>query len=70
MWVLLVTWFVFNQPPATSQSTFNSKQACLIARDAIQAEQKRLKAEQEEFDARRGTTPSVPPRVSAVCAPK
>jgi hypothetical protein len=58
--VLLVTWFVLEQPPQSSQTTFNSAEACETARNAVLADAKRL---QEEFY--RGG--HVLPTVSAVC---
>ena len=33
--ILMVTWFYYGQPPATSQTVFTSMEACTAARDAV-----------------------------------
>jgi hypothetical protein len=46
--VLLVTWLVYNRPPSSYQTTFNSVEACEAARDAVLTDGRRLKAEFEQ----------------------
>jgi hypothetical protein len=75
MYVLLVTWFAFNQPPVNSQMVFASAQACEVARKQVIGEGVRLKREQEQEVERLRTqgiisNPGPPPRVSAVCIAK
>jgi hypothetical protein len=41
--VLLVTWFYYGQPPATSQTVFSSMDACLHARTLLLLDAERLK---------------------------
>jgi len=43
--VLLVTWIVSGQPPSSYQTTFNSAEACELARNAVLADGQRLRAE-------------------------
>jgi len=76
-YVLLVTWFAFNQPPVSSQTTFHSAAACNAARAAVMADQARLQAAQDQHDVQvRGQpglvayNPIPAPTVSAVCAPE
>jgi hypothetical protein len=73
--VLLVTWFVFGQPPNSYQVTFSSQDACESARVALYQESMRLEDElaaRNEAIRKSGSIiimPGTPPRVSAVCSP-
>ena len=72
MFILLATWFTFNQPPHSYQTTFASADTCNAARVQLLAEAERLKAESDREVARlaqQGTiyNPIPPPTVSAVC---
>jgi hypothetical protein len=74
MTVLLVTWFFYGQPPATSQTLFSTMLACQTARESILKDAARLKANEEnEVIARRAQgvvyAPNYP-TVSAICATK
>jgi hypothetical protein len=42
-YLLLATWFVSSQPPSSYQATFNSAEACEVARKAVLADGQRLK---------------------------
>jgi hypothetical protein len=70
--VLLVTWFTFNQAPATHETAFSSARACEAARQQVLAEARRLKAENDQelaqMYAGRGPNPGPAPHVTAVCA--
>jgi hypothetical protein len=74
--VLLVTWFVYGQPPASYQTQFNSMQSCDDARLRIMNEQQRLAAEaaaknealKAEWAGRGVVGPPAIPTVTAVCA--
>jgi hypothetical protein len=76
MYILMVTWFVWNQPPATSQTSFSSAKACEAARTAVLADQRKLEAAQESIPRMSklpdGQTvisnPAPAPTVSTVCA--
>jgi len=73
MFVLLVTWFAFNQAPRSYQSSFASERACQAAKQQLIGEAQRLKADSDrevERLAQRGTisNPIPPPTVTAVCA--
>jgi hypothetical protein len=78
MFIRMVTWFFFNQPPASFQTTFNTEKACEAARNAVLADQRRLKADQESIPRVRATpsggieysNPIPAPTVSAVCVAK
>jgi hypothetical protein len=50
-YLLLVTWIVSGQPPSIYQATFNSGEACEVARKAVLAEGRRLAAEREQRGA-------------------
>lgn len=43
MFVLVVTWFYFNQPPTIYQSAFASSDLCESAKAAVLADAQRLK---------------------------
>jgi hypothetical protein len=60
--ILLVTWFAFQQPPHSYQTTFNSTEACNAAREAVLADANRLA---QEYN--RGASVVAPATVSAVC---
>jgi len=79
MFVLIVTWFAFNQAPQTYQTDFNTPQACEAARRQVLAEEQRLVSESEK----EATAPSreigngvttgptnswPPPRATTICA--
>jgi hypothetical protein len=51
--LLLVTWFVNNQPPSNYQVTFSSSEACGAARLQVLKEAERMR--QDEIDRARGT---------------
>jgi hypothetical protein len=74
--LLLVTWFVYGQPPQSYQQEFSSLQTCEAARDQLMREGERLKAETRQQDADRAAQarvfimPSIPPSVTAVCTPR
>jgi hypothetical protein len=70
--ILLVTWFSYGQPPASSQTQFTSMDACQIARDTILRDAARLKIDwDKEVEQKTGRSPTMPnprlPTVSAVC---
>jgi hypothetical protein len=73
MFLLIVTWFYYGQPPATTQSQFTSKEKCEIARDFVFADAERLK--KEAYEEARKPQPGITvlsvnpifPTVSAVC---
>jgi hypothetical protein len=75
MFVLIVTWFVYGQPPTNSQSEFVSAERCELARQMVFADAERLKkdalaAAAPHTDAMGMTsyTPNpVYPTVSAIC---
>jgi hypothetical protein len=74
--VLLVTWLIFGQAPQSYQHEFSSQQACDAARVQVLQEGERLKAETRQQDTARAAqpgvlyaAPSVPPMVTAICAP-
>jgi len=70
--ILMVTWFYYGQPPATSQTVFTSMEACTAARDAVLQDAARLKSDADREVARLralGTISNpIIPTVSAVCA--
>jgi hypothetical protein len=78
MVVLLVTWFVYGQPPASSQTDFGSAEQCELARQAVLLDAERLKkdalaaaAPHKDATGMISFTPNpVYPTVSAVCAAK
>jgi len=45
--VLMMTWLVSGQPPSSYQVTFSSAEACHVARDAVLADGRRVKAEHD-----------------------
>jgi hypothetical protein len=71
--ILLVTWFYYGQPPATSQTEFPSMEACMVARNAVLGDAARLKseahAEVARLQAQGVFSNPIIPTVSAVCAP-
>lgn len=68
MFLLLVTWFYFNQPPHTTQVSFGTEQACQAARQQMLGEARRLDADREAVIRRDpGYNPVPAPTVSAVC---
>jgi hypothetical protein len=70
--ILLVTWFYYGQPPASSQAQFNSMEACTMARESILRDAARLKSDEDRKAAelrKQGTIYNpIIPTVSAVCA--
>jgi hypothetical protein len=73
--LLLVTWFVSGQPPSSYQATFNSAEACEVARKAVLADGQRFKDEQYQKpfaftgDQKMSALASLgAPKVTAVCA--
>lgn len=69
---LMVTWFYYDQQPATSQAEFTSMEACAVARDAVFQDAARPKTDADREVARllsQGTfyNPIIP-TVSAICA--
>ena len=73
MFVLIVTWLAFNQPPSTTQTAFTSMARCEQARNRIIGQQASMRADiaRQVEDARsRGAlyNPGPLPQVSAVCA--
>jgi len=68
MFLLLVTWFYYNQPPQSSQVVFGSDQACQATRQQMLAEARRLNAERDAQVQRDPNYNPLPaPTVSAVC---
>jgi hypothetical protein len=75
---LLVTWLVYNQPPASYQTEFSSQQACEAARNQIVKEQNRLagnaiaenQALKAEWAGKGIVGPPSIPEVATVCAAK
>jgi len=75
-YVLLVTWFVYGQPPGSYQTLFNSAEACATARAAVSSEAQRMLDDVKArvaAAAREGkflpATASAP-TVSTVCTPQ
>jgi hypothetical protein len=75
---LLVTWLVHDQPPSTTQVSFNSMEACETARAQVIKDAERMRQEKLERLTREaqqfGLPPEMPglsmqsaPSVSAVC---
>jgi hypothetical protein len=68
MFILLVTWFYYNQPPQNSQTSFGSERTCEAARLQILGEARRLNAERDAQVIREPSYNPMPaPTVSAVC---
>ena len=71
MFLLLVTWLIYNQPPVSSQSEFTSMANCEAAKSQIVAEEERLSRESDRYYARiHAMFPGIPPKVSAICVRK
>jgi hypothetical protein len=69
MYLLLVTWFFYNQVPQSYQATFGSEQACQAARQQILTDARRLNADRDAQVQRNPNYNPIPaPTVSAVCA--
>jgi hypothetical protein len=76
MFVLVVTWFYYGQPPAGSQSDFSSVERCKLAKQMILSEAQRLKdtaiADAAPRQLSGGSVVLSPnpiyPTVSAICA--
>ncbi len=72
MAILLVTWFYYGQPPATSQTQFSSMEACNVARVTILRDAARIREEtdrQVQLERTRGVISNpIVPTVSAICA--
>lgn len=70
-YLLLVTWIVFNQAPASYQVQFQSLADCQAAKAAVEADATRVKTEAAKPPANLppGTfyNPGPPPVVSALC---
>ena len=70
--ILLITWFYYGQPPASSHAEFTSMDACIVARDAVLREAERLKLEAdlevEKLQTQRIIKNPIIPAASAVCA--
>lgn len=69
MFLLIVTWFYYNQPPQAVQMAFNSEQTCQAARQQMLTEAVRLN-EARDAQVRRDPNynPIPAPTVSAICA--
>jgi hypothetical protein len=78
MYVLLITWFYYGQPPVISREEFNTPAACETARLRILDDGNRMKREAVTAEASRSdngepaaTAPGpIYPTVSAVCFAK
>ena len=73
MFVLMVTWLVFNQPPSTTQTVFTSRANCEAARQQVLNQEAGIRADiaRQVADAARGGgayNPGPLPQVIAVCA--
>jgi hypothetical protein len=69
MYVLLVTWLTYNQPPASYETVFSDQVSCEAARGKLIAEGELLRVESDEHYARiHALVPGIPPKVVAVCA--
>ena len=70
--ILMITWFYYGHPPATSHAEFTSMEAYTAARDAVFRDAARLKSDADREVARlrsQGTISNpIIPTVSAVCA--
>ena len=77
VWILLVTWLTYNQPPQSYQTEFASKEACELARRGLVAEQaalqtiedRRHEAEIKQLGSMMARSRPVP-QLTAVCASK
>ena len=77
MFVLLVTWFYYGQPPNSYQVAFATTDACELARAQVLADAKRLNDEaiiksqpQRQSTGMVTMTNYIAPTVSAVCIAK
>jgi hypothetical protein len=75
LYILIVTWFYFNQPPVNYQTEFTSAETCEAARFNLLHEEIRLREESQDREKQdqvhgnvRGTVP--PPTLSVVCTKK
>jgi len=72
MFILMVTWFYYRQPPVSTQTQFGSMEKCTIARNAVLADAARLKFESDQQVAKlraQGVISNpIIPTASAVCA--
>ena len=75
MYILIVTWFVLNQPATTFQTQFSGQAECEAAASQIKAEADRFKQEQLKRDAENRAVPGAMyvapgsvPKVIAICA--
>jgi hypothetical protein len=72
--ILMVTWFYYGQPSATSHAEFSSIEACSVAKEAVLQDAARLKADADrkvaKARAQGGFLNPIVPTVSAVCAAK
>lgn len=68
--ILLVTWFLVDQPPTSYQVRFGSSGACAQARFELKQEETRFKAEAKSEKAEDEDSPvAAAPRLSALCVP-
>ncbi len=73
MFVLIITWLVLNQPPASTQTTFSTMAKCEVARQAVLTQQSGIEADFARQIAERrqmgqAYNPGPVPQVSAICA--
>jgi hypothetical protein len=68
------TWLVCGQPPSSYQVSFDSLDACKVARESVSAENKRLAVQSQQkpagLPANTFYNPGPPLMVSVVCAPQ
>jgi hypothetical protein len=79
-YILMVTWLISGQPPHGYQVTFFSEEACAAARDAVLADGRRVKAQDDQVQINAAKATQVDPAlflastqspdVSAICAPQ
>jgi hypothetical protein len=68
MFVLLVTWLAYQQPPSSYQTTFSDQASCEASRDQLIAEGKRLLKECQAARVQTVVPCVTVPKVVALCS--